>query len=410
MDKHKIKKALYNLNNSDFINFSYELFKEAYGKNINLYKENRLKAFIRNLPVDEIVEGKNFEDSGYKGIYLIDDIPFELFENPEDIIIDSPYLRKKLSIIRKDRSLYQDDYRISDNRLRAIYFINNLKGFPIDFYINDILSKYENIVGEMGLLWNLDFGIYTGNPDTFMLNWAEHSNKALQKISKENVSLSIDFSENLKKVRYTNQEKYLQAGVCKSSHNPLNPILTNETIENRSVVLEFEQLLKENPNENKLEKFIQRYYQEIFGFKYDRIESQIWLKFPELDINKKKRRLDIFLHNSVSSDWELFELKRIIPLAMNYRDIPTLSSEIYKASQQVLNYERILRQDKVKNYFLREGIEYFEPSLHLVVGNSPTIPNEQWRWLVSSNKNVKIITYGELLKEMNIRMLEKNID
>jgi hypothetical protein len=119
--------------------------------------------------------------------------------------------------------------------------------------------------------------------------------------------------------------------------------------------------------------------------------------------------LDIFLRNSINADWDLFELKRIVQLTSSYRDVPVLANEIYRAIQQVLNYEKLLKQDSVRQKLSREGINYCEPSLHLVVGKSPDIPHEQWRWLVKTNSQyVKLLTYDELLKEMRIRLMERS--
>src|SRR5262249_31267329 len=149
-------------------------------------------------------------------------------------------------------------------------------------------------------------------------------------------------------------------------------------------------------------------YLDIFGSKYDRIENQIWLRFPELDITGKERRLDIFLRNSIANDWELYEIKRVIPLTSSYRDIPVIAKEILFAIQQTKNYERILSQQEVKDKFAREGIEYCEPLLNVVVGRTPQITHEQWRWLKASNsEKVRILTFDDLLGEMKSRLTEK---
>jgi hypothetical protein len=123
-------------------------------------------------------------------------------------------------------------------------------------------------------------------------------------------------------------------------------------------------------------------------------------------MNNKERRLDIFLRNSVIRDWELFELKKPIKLVNNYRDIPVLANQVHSSIQQLRNYENILGQEKVKNHFKKEGIEYYYPELRLVIGRSPDIPIEQWRWLQATNNSsrLKIITYDDILKEMEARL------
>jgi hypothetical protein len=150
---------------------------------------------------------------------------------------------------------------------------------------------------------------------------------------------------------------------------------------------------------------LKRYYQEIFGFGYDKIETQIWLRFPDLDISSKSRRLDIFMRNSIQGDWDLFEIKKPVKLTKTYRDVPVFTDEITSAIQQLRNYGRLLSQDKVKKALAQDGIEYYVPSLNLVVGRSPNIPHEQWRWLKSTNeRDLKIVTYDELLIAMRNRL------
>jgi len=169
-------------------------------------------------------------------------------------------------------------------------------------------------------------------------------------------------------------------------------------------------LLSNNPKEATLENFLESHFRDIFGPNYDRIETQIWLRFPEFYISNRSRRLDIFLRNQIEKDWELFEIKRLVPLTGNYRDIPVLSREITTAISQVRNYVRILQQDKVKQSMYREGIEYFEPELRLVVERSPQIETEQWRRIVADSSNgVKIITFDNLLDQMRARLASREL-
>ena len=115
----------------------------------------------------------------------------------------------------------------------------------------------------------------------------------------------------------------------------------------------------------------------------------------------------MFLRNSVVNDWELFEIKRVIDLSKTYRDAPVISKEVSYAIQQIKNYARILSQDSVKRYFAQQGIEYYEPTLNMVVGRTPQIPHEQWRWLISNQKEVKILTFDNLLSEMKLRLKDR---
>ena len=146
---------------------------------------------------------------------------------------------------------------------------------------------------------------------------------------------------------------------------------------------------------------------EIFGGKYDRVEAQIWLRFPDLDITGKERRMDVFMRNSISMDWDLFEIKNPIRLIRNYRDVPVMVAEVSHAITQLKNYSRLLSSRKVKETLKQSGIEYCEPTLNLVIGRKPQISLEQWRWLLSSqDKDVRLITFDDLFSEMKIRLTD----
>jgi hypothetical protein len=174
------------------------------------------------------------------------------------------------------------------------------------------------------------------------------------------------------------------------------------------LVKEFEQLLSCNPREAKLEAFLKKYFKEIFEG-YDRIETQVWLKFPDLDIGNKNRRLDVFLRNTASHDWELFELKKAIQLTHTYQDIPVFVNAVYLGIEQIRNYKRILSQDKVKKMFALQGIEYYEPEYRLLIGRNPDIPINQWRNLKKSHENdLKIFTYDDILNGMRDRYITQN--
>ncbi|MBU0595909.1 DUF4263 domain-containing protein [Candidatus Bipolaricaulota bacterium] len=170
------------------------------------------------------------------------------------------------------------------------------------------------------------------------------------------------------------------------------------------ILLEFERLLNAHALERELEEFIAAHYRLMLGARYNRIETQLWLRFPTLDIGNRDRRLDVFLRNAVTADWELFELKKNVDITRTVRDVPVLRSEVYSAIQQLLNYKRILNQDHVKRQLAEEGIEYCEPEMRLVIGGTPTISQDQWRWLRSTIQgSVKLITYDDIRREMEER-------
>ena len=192
-------------------------------------------------------------------------------------------------------------------------------------------------------------------------------------------------------------------GITAYSHAIANPVIKLVSMSN--VLDEFNLLLNSESKEQELEEFLSEHYRFLFGEKYDCIMTQLWLKFPELDIGNSNRRLDVFKRNSVSSDWELFELKRpSVQLAKSVRDVPVFTSEVTNAIAQVRNYKHLLAQDSVRRKFEKEGIEYFEPEIHLVIGKRPEISNVQWRRIVSDESSLKILTYDEIYKSAEARL------
>ena len=257
------------------------------------------------------------------------------------------------------------------------------------------------------LLKDIDFvgKPYVGSIDSFLDLEFDKAVIGLKNfISKYSGEISISFVDGKISVERFYPDKYITKGILKNSKSPYESIYINSLNSKSEIILEFENLINSRVSENKIESFLVKYYKEIFGEYYDRIETQLWLRFPELDISGKSRRIDLFLRNAVERDWELFELKKPQKLTHTYRDIPTFTGEIFQAIQQMKNYENILMQDKVKSKFYREGIEYFYPELRLVIGNKPDISIEQWRWLKTTNENkLKIITFEDLINEMKIR-------
>ncbi len=196
-----------------------------------------------------------------------------------------------------------------------------------------------------------------------------------------------------------------ESGVLERNNCPYEPIIEVGSQLNAELMHEFESLIKKGGPEKNLETFLIAHAEEIFGGHYDRIEPQIWLRFPELDIAKKERRMDLFMRNSISKDWDLFEIKKPIRLTRNYRDGPAMVAEVAHAITQLKRYSRLLSSRDVKEKLKRSGIEYFEPTLNLVIGRRPPMSLEQWRWLLATqDKDVRLMTFDDLMTEMQSRM------
>jgi hypothetical protein len=415
MKKDIIKTLLSRLNRAAFSEYLLELLRQDYGKDhvkhLKLLGEGMIRRELPDFHWPPDKKGQDGHYGIYEGAYVIHHIPQDLFKGEEWLKLDDPDLLVRLQNLHKYYARSKKGYLVSspcggfwNPCLQAIYFITNITGRAKDFYINDLLPKYEHLARESGILVNhYDIGC----PESFKSIPAE---KALDRfILSHSDGLSICLEPDRLTASYLSAEKELVSGVSRVSKFPYQPVYIPIQRQNE-IFQEFTELLRKRPSESKLEKFLTAHYRVIFGPKYDRIETQLWLRFPQFDIAHKKRRLDIFLRNSVSNDWELFELKRIVPLTSTYRDVPILAQEISSAIGQLKNYRRILCQDAVKRKFAKEGMVYYEPVLHMVVGRSPEIPTEQWRWLVTRcASDVKLLTYDDLINEMTARLKDRDI-
>jgi hypothetical protein len=204
-------------------------------------------------------------------------------------------------------------------------------------------------------------------------------------------------------------ESILTAGVLGARLLPYQPLYEGARESRNDIIEEFEELLNASIAEAKLEDFIARHFRDIFGSKYDRIERQLWLRMPEVDVTGRDRRVDLFLRNAVTSDWELVELKRTdVALTTSYRqDMPMFTREVLGAIQQLRNYSRLLLQQSIRDKLARNGIEYFEPEVSLVIGRAPSIQTARWRRLVAQSGDVRVTTYDQLLGEMKMRAAER---
>lgn len=345
--------------------------------------------------------------NSYQGFNLI--VPFfqpiELLLRTEDV---NALLYKEHLIIKKfDRTLkrrIKNWYGPQDGSFCAssIYFVSNLFGIEKEIYYNKILPKLSNIA-TVSYLGDIGIGTY----DSFVNKVPQKTDRVLKSlISKCQFETSLFCRDGKIFIEQHLPENFLQSGVLKGSLTPCETTISFPSRGAMEIIKEFEDILNRNFKEDELEKFLKKYYRQIFHPKYNMIETQLWLRFPELDINRKERRIDIFLRNAIERDWELIELKRKGKIISTYRDVPTLSSRITGAISQLRNYQRILQQDTVKKKLEQQGIEYYEPQLRLVVGGKPEIANDQWRRIKHDNeKGLTITTYDDIIEEMKMRYL-----
>jgi len=404
MDDSTLKNLLSRLSKQAFEAFIVELYNsEKFEHNIKPLEEVGDNVFYRGIVASY---GQSIHST-----FILQYLPIELLKNPEIHLLDDetliPTLKQLCNFYKGKKGAWgmvSESLRY-DYQIKGINLITNLHNVEVETYFEKLIPNFKDIVER--IFRRKTIGTAIGSYDSFIELANEHIKQGFTKFLQNNsdgIRISL-LSENIKVERFV-VEKNLSGGVMPTTKFPYETLFVNYFAQDE-ILKEFESLINKETSESDLENFLVSNYKEIFGNKYDRIETQLWLKFPEFDISDKNRRLDVFLRNSVVNDWELFEVKRIIELSRNYRDIPVLSKEISYAIHQIKNYARILSQDSVKRHFSTQGIGYFEPSLNIVVGSKPQISHEQWRWLTSNDKSVNILTFDNLLEEMKYRLSDR---
>jgi antiviral defense system Shedu protein SduA len=339
-------------------------------------------------------------------VFLAHHTPVELVQGFSPVLLADPSLLHSVSRVwelyrgQKGSWGMVSPHLKTARKLQAFAFLTNLSGFSREAYERSIIPEYERVAKRLRLKPG---ALFVGSYDSFVDLNLEGTRKAfLEFVDADAAEIRIALVNDEPSIARVSTERNLSAGVLSPRGGPLEPVYVASHDE--AVLLEFEELLQRQVSESQLERFLVSHYQLIFGAKYDRIETQLWLRFPELDIGKRTRRLDVFLRNSITRDWELNELKRSsVRLTGTVRDVPRLANVVSDAIQQARNYGRLLAQSNVRQHLAREGIEYFEPTLSVVVGRKPEIPHAQWRWLVKNSTDVRLATYDELLREARLR-------
>ncbi|HEY9815672.1 MAG TPA: Shedu anti-phage system protein SduA domain-containing protein, partial [Candidatus Obscuribacterales bacterium] len=345
---------------------------------------------------------------GWK-LYLPYLIPIDLIVNPREYNLLTPEFTNSVEQTVKQYITYSE--LVQEDNLRGIlgevitsfYILSNLSGLAESYYQDALLPQISQALGRVGWTENVVSGI--GTPDSFFQNDPQTASDVLEDfLSSYSDGLCISiYPERPPDVSMYMCGKHLTSGVSRQTFFPCESVVkitrTSEILE------EFQELLQRQLSEAQWEAFLKHHYQEIFGPYYDRIETQVWLRLPEIDPEVSGRRIDLFLRNAVAGDWELVELKRPSPIFRSKRSIPGFCAEVNDAIQQIKHYDRILRSDSVRKRLAEEGIEYYEPELKVVIGRRPSIPQKDWRWLLKScDRDVKLITYDCLIEEMKARI------
>lgn len=296
---------------------------------------------------------------------------------------------------------------ITARKLQSIAFLTDINAVSKRDYEETIIPRYTDVARKCGLR---SPRVFVGSYESYVDMAFDRTSSALETLltrHSDGVRIALD-RERFVVQRYE-IERPLAGAILRPDPVAYEPVYILPPDPDDDLLREFERLLNECVDEARLEIFLSTNFRRIFGQKYDRIETQLWLKFPELDISGRNRRMDLFMRNSITSDWELVELKRSdVRVASLYREVPTLSREVIGAIQQLRNYARLLEQQDIRAHLRNKGIEYFEPDLTLMVGRTANISVDQWRWLTSNRRSdVQVKTYGQLLDELRLREMER---
>lgn len=281
-----------------------------------------------------------------------------------------------------------------------IYAIGNYDSRKLGISDEELLEHY---ISALGPAMPSRFEIGIGNINTLIQSSSFSEELIRGFVSQNDTGICINLSdEKICATRFVAEREF--DGVLTNSDVIFQPII-KKILDADDKLIEFNQLISEDTPENILEDFLYTYHELIFGDKYDTLSTQVWLNFPEYDIGHKSRRLDIVMRNSISKDWEIFELKRAsVKLTKTKTDVPMLASAVNNAITQLRNYKNILNRDTVKRAFAAAGIEYYNPAFNLVIGKRPNLPQHQWDWLLSQHEDLNILTYGDLFDSAKSRL------
>lgn len=402
-DKELIKRLIRRLDRDSFSGMINACLNLEYGSLVTPLPELGKDIWHRSIGY---VKGAYDPNSAEKAdaFYVVQHMPSELFKNPLAVDFHESQVVESLRSIRACKEIASIEYYPEITRYMLLHFMTNFVSSPGQEYFDGLLTKYEALVGELGFDTS---HVYVGTCDTYVDQKPTETGNALQSLLASCDATSIRLVPGQIAVQPFSSERNFAAGVTPGTYSPCGPVFVPH-VGLSSAVQELQFLLERNPKEAELQKFLKRYYQEVFGPNYTRIETELWLRFPHLDIANKERRIDLFLRNETMRDWELVEIKRFLPLTGTQRDAPRLSREITDGIGQLQHYQSILKQDEVRRKLEADGFDYWEPELRLVIGKSPTIERKQWRELLGRDRsNVKIFTYNDLLADMRIRLEDR---
>lgn len=404
MKHENAKRIASRLSSHSFVAYVRKLFVEWYGDLVEVCENSDSLESFRVIDAYSAIGAA----SSWK-LYLPYLIPIDLVTNPRQCNLLTPEFINiveqtvKRYITWSDLVQESNLYSLFGEGVTSFYVLSNLSGLAESDYQDVLLPQIDQTLKQVGWADNVLSGM--GTPDSFFQNDPQTASDVLEDfLANYRDGVCISFHpEHPPDVSMYMCERHLSSGVSRQTLSPYEPIIriarTNEVLE------EFQEMLQRELSEAQWEAFLKHHYNEIFGPHYDRVETQIWLRLPDIDPKVSGRRLDLFLRNAIAGDWELVELKRPGRIVRSKRGIPGFTAEVNDAIQQVKHYDRILRSDSVRKQLAEEGIEYYEPELKVIIGRRPSISQKDWRWLLKScSREVNLITYDCLVKEMKARI------
>jgi len=290
-------------------------------------------------------------------------------------------------------------YDKNPDKMPSMFFFNQLEGADTSYYEEILIPEYQVLLYKMGFRLR---NVGVGNCDSFVLTHRKESEEAYRDIICNSVDeYAIDFKDNRFNIYANTFENPLPAGVTRVQKHPCESVYLRELTNIEGRMQDFMHLLSTNPSEQELEKFLKIYVKDIFGPEYE-IKTQILLRFPELDIGQKDKRIvDVLLRNTLRGDWGIYELKKVVSFLRSKSGRPAQKANLTDALVQVRSYYKLLMSDEVKKKFRDEGIEYAELKMYVIIGRKPQVSEKVWKFFLECIPNdIKLITWDGLLENM----------
>lgn len=264
------------------------------------------------------------------------------------------------------------------------------------------LQRYLVLVSNdiIYIVYNNAYNFLNELGDLFANSFHDSSNIKLQ-ITQQHLLVLSNSIFTITQPAYVLDERYKKVLIdeeIKKIKNRFQCIIKCKYFNVTTIINEFEQLIdNSSTTEEMLESFLSTNYKAIFGREYDLIKTQVRLCVDKT-IDTKDRRFDILLHNSITNDWEVFELKKASEKIIRFnRGIPQFRAPVISAISQLRHYRDLLMLTETKKLLKQKlNIVYSVPKFYLIVGNDMS---DASRKCMDQEKDIVIKTYKTLCLE-----------